>query len=102
MLKRLRKRHEGRVKKAGKKVARLETLKNLKIAYIPYNELFKEGLVAGVGWAIGVTIGFVIISSLLVLALKLLGGIPLIGNWVASIVAETQQQLLKRTPIIPQ
>jgi hypothetical protein len=80
----------------------LESLKKLKIAYIPYNELFKEGLIAGVGWAIGVTIGFVLISSVLVIVLRALGGLPLIGSFIASIVDETQSQLLKRTPLIPQ
>jgi|SRR3989344_2259423 len=85
-----------------KKLLSIETLKNLKIAYIPYNELLKEGFMAGVGWAFGVTVGFVIISTVLVFTLKALGGLPLIGSWIASIVNETQAQLLKRTPFISQ
>lgn len=84
------------------KPLKLETLKNLKISYIPYNELFKEGFFAGIGWAFGVTLGFVLISTILVLVLNALGGIPLIGSWIAKIVQETQQQLSKRTPILPQ
>ena len=77
----------------------LETLKNLKIAYIPYNELLKEGFFAGIGWAFGVTLGFVLISTIIVFVLRQLGGLPLIGAWIASIVEETQTQLLRRTPI---
>jgi len=73
--------------------------KLLKIAYIPYNELLKEGFFAGIGWSFGVTIGFVIISTILVFILKSLGGLPFIGSFLANIVAETQIQLSKRTPI---
>ena len=101
MFKNLQERHQKRLEDT-KKFFKLDTLKNLKIAYIPYNELFKEGVIAGVGWAVGVTIGFVLISSVLVLVLRQLGGLPLIGEWIASILEETQSQLLKRTPIIPQ
>ncbi len=63
---------------------------------------FKEGLFHGIGWAFGVTIGFVLVSTILVFVLDLLGGLPLIGDGIASIVQETQQSLLKRSPIIPQ
>ena len=87
---------------AEKKFLSIDSLKSLKIAYIPYNELLKEGFMAGVGWAFGVTVGFVIISTVLVFTLKALGGLPLIGSWIASIVNETQAQLLKRTPFISQ
>ena len=65
-------------------------------------ELFKDGIIAGIGWAFGVTVGFVVISILLAILLQTLGGLPLIGNWLASIVEATQMQLLKRTPIISQ
>ena len=78
MLKRLRERHRGGIK------------------------LFKEGFVAGLGWAAGVTIGFVVVSSLVVFLLNQLGGIPFMGGWIAEIVDETQQQLLKRSPLAPQ
>jgi hypothetical protein len=63
---------------------------------------FKKGLIGGIGWAFGVTIGFVIISTILVLILRSLGGLPVIGNWFASIVEATMEQLTKRTPVFPQ
>lgn len=63
---------------------------------------FKKGLIGGIGWAFGVTIGFVIISTLLVLILRGLGGLPIIGDWLASIVEATLEQLTKRTPVFPQ
>ena len=66
------------------------------------SQLFKEGLIRGIGWAFGVTIGFVIISIILVFVLKSLGGLPVIGGWIASIVETTLAQLAKRTPVFTQ
>ena len=60
---------------------------------------FKQGIISGIGWAFGVTIGFVLISTLIVFILNLLGGLPLIGNWIAGIVEVTQTQLQERTPV---
>ena len=84
-----------------KKFINLDILKKLKIAYIPYNELLKEGFITGIGWAFGVTLGFVLVSTFLVLIFRILGGLPLIGGLIADIIQETQSQLLKRTPISP-
>src|SRR3989344_6623030 len=98
MLKRIKKYHTETSGTKTPEDTSLNTLKKLKIAYIPYNELLKEGFFAGLGWAAGVTIGFVLISSLAVFILRSLGGLPLIGSWLASIVEETQQQLIRRTP----
>jgi len=100
VFKRIKKYHEENAETQNAVKTSFESLKKLKIAYIPYNELLKEGFFAGIGWALGVTVGFVIISSLLVIILNLLGGLPLIGSWTANIIEETQLQLLKRNPII--
>ncbi len=62
---------------------------------------FKDGIVIGIGWAIGVTIGFAIIATLLVLVFNWLGGLPIIGTFFASVIESTLEQLYKRTPIIP-
>jgi hypothetical protein len=106
MLKRIRKNYREKMESNGnpknpeeKKHVSLQALKNLKIAYIPYNELLREGFFAGIGWAFGVTIGFVLISTLIVFVLRNLGGLPLIGAWLADIVEETQSQILRRTPV---
>jgi len=69
---------------------------------IPSLELFKRGFVSGIGWAVGVTIGFVIISSLLIFILQRAGGLPLIGDFLASLVEATLNQLYKRTPLFLQ
>ena len=62
-------------------------------------ELLKNSFISGVGWAFGVTFGFVIVSTLIVLSLNYLGGLPVIGSFIANIVEETQVQLLNRTPL---
>lgn len=98
MLKRIRKHYKENPINIKEKVS-LDKLRNLKIAYIPYNELLKEGFFAGIGWAFGVTIGFVVVSTLLVFIFSRLGGLPLVGNWIADLVQETQAQLIKRTPV---
>ena len=63
--------------------------------------MFLRGIIAGIGWAFGVTIGFVIVSTLLVFLLNNAGGMPLIGDWIAGIVESTIEQLSKRTPVAP-
>ncbi|MCH7641348.1 hypothetical protein IID22_04070 [Patescibacteria group bacterium] len=65
-------------------------------------ELFKRGFYSGVGWAFGATIGFAIISTILVFILSRIGATPILGGWIARIVESTLQQLSVRTPIIPQ
>jgi len=65
-------------------------------------ELTKRGFYSGVGWAFGATLGFALVSTILVIILRQLGGIPLIGSFFANIVEATLKQLSTRTPIFPQ
>jgi hypothetical protein len=66
---------------------------------VSFRELARRGFISGIGWAFGVTIGFVLVSTLLVIILNLLGGLPLIGKWIANLVQATQLNLSIRTPI---
>lgn len=59
-------------------------------------ELFRRGFIAGLGWSLGATVGVVVISTVVVWILNILGGLPLVGNFIANIVEETQFQLLSR------
>lgn len=59
----------------------------------------KEGFFKGVGWAFGVTVGFVLISTILVSLFKKAGGLPIVGDFIADVVESTQEQLQKRTPV---
>ncbi len=58
--------------------------------------LFKDGFISGMGWAFGVTVGFVVISIVVVNFLKLLGGLPVVGVFIANIVDATQVQLERK------
>ena len=63
-----------------------------------YKETFMQGIIGGIGWAFGITFGFLLITILLGYLLKGLGGLPLVGNWLASIVETTLDQLAARAP----
>lgn len=54
------------------------------------------------GWAFGATIGFAIVSTVLVFVLRQAGGLPLVGSFIATIVDATIDQLINRSPIFPQ
>jgi len=64
-------------------------------------EYVKEGFYSGIGWAIGVTFGFAIVSFIIVFVLGKLGGLPLVGGFLANIVDATTSQLTVRTPKTP-
>ena len=69
---------------------------------VNYLELLKRGVVRGMGWAFGATIGFAIVSTVLVFVLRQAGGLPLVGSFIATIVDATLDQLIQRSPIFPQ
>lgn len=60
---------------------------------------FFDGIIRGIGWSFGATIGFAIISTLLVVILSNLGGLPVVGKWLADIVEVTLKQLATRSII---
>lgn len=66
--------------------------------YFSKKELLRRGFFSGVGWALGVTIGFAVFSTLIIYFLQKLGGLPIIGSWIASIVDATLEQLSNKTP----
>jgi hypothetical protein len=61
-------------------------------------ELFKEGLYSGIGWSVGVTLGFAAVSTVIVFVLGNLGGLPIVGGFLADIVDATTAQLQVKTP----
>lgn len=56
---------------------------------LSYNRAFFLNLVGGIGWALGMTVGFALLVSLISLVFSYLGGLPLIGNFFASIINHT-------------
>jgi len=59
---------------------------------------FKEGFYRGIGWSFGVTIGLVFISTIGIMLLQKLGGLPLIGNFIADLVEATNSALQFKQP----
>lgn len=53
----------------------------------------KQNIVNGIFWSIGVSIGFAIVTTLLVFVFSRLEALPVIGNFVASIVEATLEAL---------
>ncbi len=58
-----------------------------------YSEIFLKSLVGGVGWAIGATLGFALLIYILGFILGRLGGLPLIGDWMARLIEVTNEAL---------
>ena len=56
---------------------------------------FKKGFIGGVGWSLGVTFGFTIVSVFLLFILSRIESVPVIGNIVGKIVESTLQYLGK-------
>lgn len=56
-------------------------------------QTFKQGFIQGTGWALGATFGFGVILVLLSYLLNLVGGLPLIGQILATLVDLTQRSL---------
>lgn len=61
----------------------------------------KHGFVSGLGWAFGVTVGFAIISTLIVFFLSRLQALPWIGEKLEPVLERTESTLEKRSPIVP-
>lgn len=59
-------------------------------------KIFYKSFVAGTGWVFGVTVGFTLLISLLSFVMGQLGGLPVIGNFVASLVEVTKDALINR------
>lgn len=73
----------------------------IELAKEEVKKLIRSGFYSGIGWSAGVTIGFALISTILVFLLGRLGGVPLIGGFFANIVEETQGQLSTRSVYKP-
>jgi hypothetical protein len=52
-----------------------------------------HGFVGGLGWAIGASFGFAVLIAITSYIFTLLGGLPLIGNFIGQIVKHTQNYL---------
>lgn len=60
---------------------------------------FKLSFIKGIGWAFGITVGFVLVSSVFLTLLNKTGGLPIIGGRIADVVQSANQALEKTSPI---
>jgi len=56
----------------------------------------RKGIVGGIFWSIGVTIGFAIVSAVLIGILSNINTLPIIGNFLADVIEQTQKNLESR------
>ena len=61
-------------------------------------EQLKDGFFRGIGWAVGVSLGFAFVSTVLLFVLSRIDTLPVIGNFVASVVEATVKSLAVRSP----
>lgn len=61
---------------------------------------FKDGLIHGMGWAFGVTIGFIIISAFLWFLINRLGWLPF-SSQIGDLIQASRQSSTTGTPVIP-
>lgn len=50
-----------------------------------WDNFFKKGVIRGIGGAFGATIGFAILSTVIIFVLSKAGGLPVIGGLLKSI-----------------
>lgn len=53
----------------------------------------KTALVNGIFWAMGATLGFAIVSTILIAILSRVNTLPVIGDFVADVVEQTEKSL---------
>ncbi len=61
-----------------------------------YLIIFLKNFIGGIGWALGVTLGFALLIYVLGFTLGKLGGLPLIGDWLARLIEAANQALETR------
>jgi len=57
------------------------------------SKTFFNGFIGGIGWAFGASFGFAILLAIISYIFNLLGGLPLVGNWIGEIIKHTQNYL---------
>jgi len=68
-------------------------------AKTPIRKTILHGFVGGIAWAVGASIGLTILVGIISYILRLLGGLPFIGEIVGKIVQYTQEYLNTTTSI---
>jgi hypothetical protein len=66
----------------------------------PKRTIFFKNFIAGLGWMTGVTVGFTILVAAVRFLFNWIGGLPLVGEWLAEIITWTNKALEAREVFI--
>jgi hypothetical protein len=61
--------------------------------------VFLKGFLGGLGWTVGATLGFAIFVAVVSMILNLLGGLPVVGNFLANIIHFTSEALKTKVTV---
>lgn len=64
--------------------------------YRPIKQMLWHNFLGGIAWALGTTVGFAIVFAIITFVFNILGGLPVIGGFIASIVEATNKVLEAR------
>lgn len=67
----------------------------------PHGRRFFNHFVGGIAWGIGTSIGIVIGLSIFAYIVTKINFVPVIGAWLAQVLAFAIQEVAKRPPTIP-
>lgn len=59
--------------------------------------VFINHIVGGIGWVIGITVGFALVGYIASKAVGSLGGLPIVGEIIAQVIVVTQNALIRNT-----
>ncbi len=63
---------------------------------VSIKQALKQGFFQGLAASFGATLGFAVVSYVIITSLKIAGGLPLVGTFIASLVEATQIALRTR------
>ena len=63
------------------------------------SSVFFKNFIAGLAWMFGATLGFAIVVTTLGVLFNWIGGLPVIGEWLADVITWTNRALETRTSL---
>ena len=57
------------------------------------SKIFFKSFIGGIGWAAGATFGFAVLLTVVSFLMRMLGGMPLVGDFFAGLIEATNQAM---------
>ena len=70
-----------------------ESTKSFFVKKVDLKKVFVKNFIAGIAWGIGASIGLSLIFTIATTILKWIGGLPIIGNFLADVIEATVKAL---------